>query len=82
MSVTRTRIILSDEQGAALKIGDPLNDDRQNPLIYHCAAVPGEYNRRRQIPRSFLSLLKALFFSLIFVVAASAVLFWISDRDF
>ena len=26
--------ILSDEQVAKLKVGDPLNDDRQNPLIY------------------------------------------------
>ena len=27
--------ILSDEQVAGLKIGDLLNDDTQNPLIYH-----------------------------------------------
>ena len=26
--------ILSDEQVAHLKVGDPLNDDRQNPLLY------------------------------------------------
>ncbi len=26
--------VLSDEQVAKLKVGDPLNDDRQNPLIY------------------------------------------------
>ena len=26
--------ILSDEQIARLKVGDPLNDDAQNPLIY------------------------------------------------
>jgi hypothetical protein len=29
-----TRNILSDEQIARLEVGDLLNDDKQNPLIY------------------------------------------------
>ena len=31
--------ILSDEQVAKLQIGDPLNDDIQNPLIYSIKPV-------------------------------------------
>lgn len=30
-----TQNILSDETVARLKVGDPLNDDAQNPLLYH-----------------------------------------------
>jgi phytanoyl-CoA hydroxylase len=32
--------ILSDEQVAHLRVGDPLQDDQQNPLIYHRKNVP------------------------------------------
>jgi phytanoyl-CoA hydroxylase len=32
--------ILSDEQVAQLRVGDPLQNDQQNPLIYHRKTIP------------------------------------------